>query len=114
MEQLETLLGHKDIFRAAGQAEEQISVSKKKLEELEEQIRREEERIEEKSVLDQRIGEKEKQAEALEPEIGKLRDEIAGAQARKRTLSDQAEADAGELYCGSKKEAERRQKDLEE
>ena len=114
MEQLETLLGHKDIFRAAGQAEEQISVSKKKLEELEEQIRREEERIEEKSVLDQRIGEKEKQAEALEPEIGKLRDEIAGAQARKRTLSEQAEADAGELYCGSKKEAERRQKDLEE
>lgn len=114
LELLEGLLGHKEISKALGQAGEQIFLAGKKLEELEEQIQIEEDQIREKVVLDQRVREKEGQGKILEPEIAGLRSQIAGAEARKKALSEQAEADAKELYCESKKETERKQKELEE
>lgn len=114
LELMETLLGHKELSRAAGQVREQMALSKKRLEELEEQIHREEKQAKEKGVLDQTIAEKEEQVSRLAPEIAELRDQIAGAEARKKTLSEQAEADAKELYCQSRKEAERKQKELKE
>ncbi len=114
LELLETLLGHKELSRAAEQAREESFLSRKKLEELEEQIQMEEDQIREKTVLDQRVREKEGQVKILEPEIAGLRNQIAGAEAQKKTLSEQAEADVKELYCKSKKETQRKQKELEE
>lgn len=112
--QLEALLGHRDISKSEQQAKEGELASKKKLEELEEQIQKEEERVRQKEELIHKIKGKEEQVKTLEPEIIELKNRIARAEAQKQALSNQASILAGELHCESKEEAKRKQKALAE
>ncbi len=112
--QSEILLGHRDSWKVPQQVKAQKAESKKKLLELEDQLQREMEQLRQKEELDQRILEKEGLAKALEPGLAALRNQMAGAEARKQALSDQVTSVSKELYCESQKEAERKQKALKE
>lgn len=113
-ERAEELLGQVDISKVSQQAREQEIRSKVRLEELEEQIQREETQIRQQAERDQEIQKKEEQVKALEPAVTELQNRIAGAEARRQVLWDQVAVLSGELYCESRKEAQRRQKSLTE